>query len=112
MGGPPCRAWYNEWKIEAAVSSPGAEVSMLGFMSCSHVSGENLSRLAEDPMGSSVHAIASTLYLLSSKLVIELTPLNLIAAMSYASAASSSVAEKHCLCLRVIRESQRINLDQ
>lgn len=51
-----------------------------------------MSRLAEDPMGSSVQAMASMLYLLSSKLVMALTPLNLIAAMSYASAASSSVA--------------------
>jgi hypothetical protein len=48
-------------------------------------------------IGRSLRAIASRLYRLGSKLVTALSPLNLIAAMSYASAASSSVAEKSSL---------------
>lgn len=56
-------------------------------------SRESLRRLAAPPIGSSLLVIASTLYLFISKLVTAFKPLNFIAAISYASAASSSVPD-------------------
>ncbi|PON84731.1 LOW QUALITY PROTEIN: hypothetical protein TorRG33x02_194350 [Trema orientale] len=60
-----------------------------GFSSASR---ESFKRLAAPPTGRALFAIASTSYRFISKFVTAFTPLNLIAAMSYASAASSSVA--------------------
>lgn len=59
--------------------------------------GVCLIRLAGAPIGRSVFAMASMSYLLSSKLVTAFGPRNLIAATSYASAASSSVAVQQFL---------------
>ena len=56
------------------------------------VSGETLKRFAMPPTGRELFNIASTSYRLISKLVTALAPLNFMAAISYASAASSSVA--------------------
>lgn len=61
-----------------------------GFCSAS---SESFNLLAVPPIGRELFIMASTSYRFISKLVTAFKPLNFIAAMSYASAASSSVAE-------------------
>lgn len=60
-----------------------------GFCSAS---SEIFRRFADPPIGSELLEIASTSYRFISKFVTAFSPRNLIAAMSYASAASDSVA--------------------
>lgn len=80
------------------MAEPGwmAEKLMLPLLlhrgSFSSASSETFMRFAEPPMGRGLLAMASMSYRFISKLVTAFMPLNLIAAMSYASAASSSVA--------------------
>lgn len=62
--------------------------------SFSSASRESFRRFADPPIGRGPREMASTSYRFISKFVTAFSPRNLIAAMSYASAASSSVAAR------------------